>query len=88
MPPAAVPIRKSRMKTVAVVASCYRPHSHADVAVGKLLNGYPTDAGPPRAPPSLSRPPAHESTVAVHGTMLAIIKHAQHPPLSLTKLVD
>ena len=38
------------MKKVAVVGTVWRPHSHVDVAIGKLLNGIPTDAGlqPPR----------------------------------------
>ena len=31
---------------VAVVGTTYRPHSHVDVCVGKLLNTIPTDDGP------------------------------------------
>jgi hypothetical protein len=33
---------------VAVVGTIYRPHSHVDVCVGKLLNIIPTDHGPVR----------------------------------------
>eukprot|EP01051_Picozoa_sp_SAG22_P032756 SAG22_NODE_13986_length_388_cov_1.079585_1_plen_98_part_10 len=30
---------------VAAICGVYRPHSHADVGIGKLLHGYPTDEG-------------------------------------------
>jgi hypothetical protein len=33
------------MKTVAVITTSYWPPNHADVLVGKLLNGFPTDDG-------------------------------------------
>ena len=35
-----------RRPRVAVVATVYRPHSHADVCAGKLLNVIPSDSGP------------------------------------------
>jgi hypothetical protein len=40
-----MPVASTTECRIACICGVYRPHSHADVGIGKLLHGYPTDEG-------------------------------------------
>src|SRR3954468_396241 len=45
---AAASVRAAEPKRIAAVVTEYRPNSHADVIVGKYLDGYRQDGRPPK----------------------------------------